>query len=425
MAKDDWVILGCGYVGTRLAKELLAKGNNVRVCARNIARLEPLLQLGATAHAFDAAKSRAFGPAVYGLRSPIIVYSVPPVPGALAGDPVRRACEAAQAVGASRFIYLGSTAVYGPTTDGETVDEDSGLAISDGEASPRIADEQAIETIRLGGLSTVVLRLAAIYGPGRGVRERLRAGNYRVLDDGAHYYSRIHVDDLVGIVQAAADRAPRAALYCVADDRPTSQREYTDWLVARLGVPQPPSVPTLAPGQPRRLVRNRRVSNAKLKAELGYTLLYPSFLEGEAQIEEETHAGSSLPTPVPVAPVATPTPTPVATPTPKSKSKSVAKPTPVATPAPVTTPAPIVTPAPIAAESTAAQPRLFIERIELPAGCTLTLSGDAHETLLYALDALSVDGTLLPESGSRTLWAGQTATVTTLTAARLLRVRLH
>ncbi len=413
MNREDWVILGCGYVGTRLAKHLLQHGHTVRVCARNGARLAALAELGATVHTFDAAKTRAFGPAVYGLRSPIVVYSVPPVPGALAGDPVRRAAEASQAAGASRFIYLGSTAVYGAADDNETVDEDSGVAIGDGEATPRIADEQALETIRMGGLSTAVLRLSAIYGPGRGVRERLRAGTYRLLDDGAHYYSRIHVDDLVGIIEAVGDRAPRPALYCVADDRPTTQREYTDWLVARLGCPQPPSVPSLAPGQPRRLVRNRKVSNARLKRELGYTFLYPSFVEGEAQIEAEL-SGIASPAPPPVvapAPVAPPV-APAVTKGKTAKTKPVKGAPKAAAPPPVEKPV-------------ASTPRLFAERIELPAGCTLTVSGDAHESLLYALDALTIDGELLPENASRTLWAGQTATLQTTKPTRLLRVRLH
>src|SRR5207245_790447 len=98
------------------------------------------------------------------------------------------------------------------------------VALSDAEAMTRIAEESAVDMARISGLSTVVLRLAAIYGPGRGVRERLKAGSYKLLDDGAHYFSRVHVDDLVAIVRAAAERAPGGAVYCVADDRPTTQR---------------------------------------------------------------------------------------------------------------------------------------------------------------------------------------------------------
>jgi len=309
----DWAILGCGYVGTRLARALLAEGGHrVRVCARNASRLEPLRAVGGEIYAMDAAKSRAFGPALYGLQSPVVVYSIPPLPNLPSGEALRRAGDAAAAAGATRFIYLSSTAVYGETPDGETVDEETPVALSDAEAMTRIAEESAVDMARLSGLSTVVLRLAAIYGPGRGVRERLKAGSYKLVDDGAHYFSRVHVDDLTAIVRAAAERAPSGAVYCVADDRPTTQREYADWLVARLGVAPPPSVPSLAPGAPRRGVRNRKVANARLKRELDYRFRYPSYVEGEQAIEAEE--GGPSPVAVAAAP-ATPAPATPAAPT--------------------------------------------------------------------------------------------------------------
>ena len=290
----NWVILGCGYVGTRLARALLADGHAVRVCARNKARLEPLAALGAEVFEIDGAKRRAFGPPLYGVQDAHVVYSIPPIAGAPPGATVSRAAEAAQAIAARSFIYLGSTAVYGETDSSEVVDEGSPVAISDAEAAPRIAEEGAVETARLSGLRTIILRLAAIYGPGRGVRERLKAGTYQLLDDGIHYYSRVHVDDLVGVIRAAAERAPAGARYCVADDRPSTQREYVEWLGARMGLPLPPSVQSLAPGKRRRPVRNRKVSNAHLHAELAYTFRYPSFEEGERAIEAEAVPGAPI-----------------------------------------------------------------------------------------------------------------------------------
>src|SRR5262245_8234390 len=202
---SDWAILGCGYVGTRLARTLLQTGTRVRVCARNTARLEPLGALGAEVQALDAAKPRAFGPALSGLRAPVVVYSIPPVVGMPAGEAVRRAADAALSMGARRFVYLSSTGVYGETEHGVTVDEESPVAIGDGEAAPRIAEEGAVDAVRLAGLDTIVLRLSAIYGPGRGVRERLKKGNYQLVDDGVYYFSRAHVDDIVEIIRAAVE----------------------------------------------------------------------------------------------------------------------------------------------------------------------------------------------------------------------------
>jgi tryptophan 2,3-dioxygenase len=311
----DWVVLGCGYVGSRLARVLLAEGGHrVRVCARNTARLEPLGELGAQVHALDATKSRGFGGALYGLSSPNVIYSIPPIATLPAGEPLRRAAEAASAVGARRFIYLSSTAVYGETPDGEVVDESTPVATGDSDAAFRLGEESAVELARLGGLHTAILRLAAIYGPGRGVRERLKAGTYKLLDDGEHFFSRVHVDDIVGIIRVAAERAPSGAVYCVGDDRPTTQREYAEWLARRMGLTSPISVPTLAPGAPRRAVRNRKIANGKLKRELDYTFRYPSYLEGEVAIEREV--GQSGEAAGPPANASAPSPAPPVAPTP-------------------------------------------------------------------------------------------------------------
>jgi nucleoside-diphosphate-sugar epimerase len=125
-----------------------------------------------------------------------------------------------------------------------------------------------------------------VYGPGRGVRERLRKGEYRILDDGKHAISRIHVDDVARVVFAAEDRAPAKSTYLVADDEPTTQGEYAAWLTERMGLPMPASRNMFEPGAPR-VHRNRRIRNAKLKRELGIALQYPTFREGEAGIEAE------------------------------------------------------------------------------------------------------------------------------------------
>ena len=302
-----WVILGCGYTGTRLARALLAEGHEVRAAARNLDRLAPLAELGAQLYQIDGAKRRSLGPVLYGAREARVVFSIPPVQGMPPGLTIASAAEAAQAASVRSFVYLGSTAVYGETPSGDIVDEDSSISIGDSAAAPRIGEEIAVDTARLSGLRTVILRLAAIYGPGRGVRERLKLGNYQLLDDGIHYYSRIHVDDLCGVIRAAAEHEVSGRTYCVADDRPSTQREYLEWLSARMQLPMPPSVASLAPGARRRPVRNRKISNARMKAELGYRLRYPSFVEGELAIEAEIGSASQVPAPAP-APVAAPTP---------------------------------------------------------------------------------------------------------------------
>ena len=300
-----YVILGCGYVGTRLAQSLLADGAQVRVCARRTTLLEPLHAQGAQVHYLEASRSHQFGPAMLGLDQPIVVYSIPGVIGMPQGEAVRRAASAALRVHARAFIYLGSSAVYGRSegnSNADWVDEDSSTAPSDPEAATRLADEAAVASIAQSGMRTVVLRLAAIYGPAlaphlpaRGVRQRIRSGQYRLFDGGRYYFSRIFVDDLVRVIRAAADHALTSgatlSTYVVGDDHPCPQLEYATWLAEHLKLPMPPSVDSHLVGAGQ-VIRGRRLNNARLKRELKLALSYPSFRDGEAQIDACEHSGA-------------------------------------------------------------------------------------------------------------------------------------
>jgi nucleoside-diphosphate-sugar epimerase len=154
-------------------------------------------------------------------------------------------------------------------------------------------DEDTILASSFESLRTVILRLAPVYGPGRGVRERLRKNEYRILDDGQHAISRIHVDDVVRVVSAAEQHAPTRSCYLVADDEPTTQGEYARWLSERMGLPMPPSRSMFQPGASRVAHRNRRIRNQRLKQALSLELRYPSFREGEAAIEAEAAAAAA------------------------------------------------------------------------------------------------------------------------------------
>jgi nucleoside-diphosphate-sugar epimerase len=120
----------------------------------------------------------------------------------------------------------------------------------------------------------------------------LQKGDYKLLDGGDHAISRIHIDDVVNAVFAAEDRAPTKSTYLVADDEPTTQRDYASWLCERLQLPLPPSRSMFEPGKPRVAHRNRKIRNARMKEALGLTLRYPTFREGEAAIEAELASSS-------------------------------------------------------------------------------------------------------------------------------------
>ena len=287
------IVLGCGYVGTRLARAGIAAGRTVRVCGRSTGRLAPLGEIGVQVKYVDAAVPKQLGPALGSLPGATVVYSIPPVTSLPPGQAIRTALQAAYGAGAGCFILFSSAGLYGAQPDDEVwIDEDTPIARDDPAMQNVVADERELDVCQFDRLRTVTLRLTPVYGPGRGMRARLRKQEFRILDDGEHATSRIHVDDVVRVVFAAEDHAPPHARYLVSDDEPTTQGQYARWLCDRMGVAMPPSRTMYEPGAQRTAHRNRRVRNTLMKRELGIELQYPSYREGEAAIEAELAASS-------------------------------------------------------------------------------------------------------------------------------------
>lgn len=285
------IVLGCGYVGSRIARAALAEGRTVRVCARSTGKLAPLGALGAEVKYLDASVPKQLPLAVASLQGATVVYSIPPVSNLPPGMVMRAALQAAYGAGCACFIYFSSSGLYGASPDDDVwIDEDT-RPTPDRAMQNIESDELEMERCAFDRMKLVTLRLAPVYGPGRGVRNRIRKGDYRILDDGQHVTSRIHVDDVVRIVAAAEEKAPHKSLFLLADDAPTTQGEYATWLAERMKVPVPPHRQQIEPGKAKVAHRNRRIRNTRMKETLGIQLLYPSFREGEAAIEAEEGTG--------------------------------------------------------------------------------------------------------------------------------------
>lgn len=129
----------------------------------------------------------------------------------------------------------------------------------------------------------VILRVAGIYGPGRGhwFKQFLR-GAARLEGDGARWLNMIHRDDVIGAIIAALERGTPGEIYNAADSEPVTQLKFFEWLAAELQRPLPPKMPADEPNWRKRGATNKRVNNAKLRAELKYEFKFPDFRTGYA-----------------------------------------------------------------------------------------------------------------------------------------------
>jgi nucleoside-diphosphate-sugar epimerase len=257
------VLLGSGYTLTRLALSQAREGRTVIAATRDAARRSELERAGARVCLLEEALERMEGSHA--------VHSVPPDAGL-----DTRIAEAVARHPPARLVYLSSTGVYGAIRG--VVDEDTPVDPSTPAARGRLEAEA-----RFRPLGAVVLRIAGIYGPGRGTHSRLLAGSLRLPEGGGGRLSRVHVDDLVGALQVVLERGGPGGIYCVADDRAATQGETVAWLCSLLDLPLPPTVPLASVHETLR--GDRAVRNSRLKA-LGWVPRYPDFPAGFAAVLE-------------------------------------------------------------------------------------------------------------------------------------------
>lgn len=271
---ESWLLVGCGYTGVRLARALVGAGADVTVTRRDAAAAQALAeQVGARGVRVDLADPAT----LHGVVPPgaIVVTMAPP-----GADPAAEtAALVAACAGARRLVYVGSTGVYGPG-GGARVDEHWPIAPITPSGAARVIAERVLATASVPWVS---LRVAGIHGPGRGLVDRIRAGTYRIIGDGSAHVSRVHVDDLVQAIQRAGTSAITGFVN-VADDDPAPIGLVADTIADALGLPRPPRVPAADVGAEvaGMLLADRRISNDRLRTELGVVLRYPSWRDALA-----------------------------------------------------------------------------------------------------------------------------------------------
>lgn len=275
---------GLGYTALRLAEHLAVRGWTVAGTCRGGENLQALSTGKIEAHIFDRDHPLA-GTALDGATH--LLSSVPPDDS---GDPVvDLAGETIAAMPGLQWAgYLSTTGVYGDR-GGAWVDETAEPAPTGARGTRRLAAERSwLELWRAYGVPVHVFRLAGIYGPGRSALDRVRVGVAQRVVKPGHVLSRIHVDDIVQVLDASMRRPDPGAVYNVCDDEPAAQAEVVAYACSLLGLTPPPEVPVeeadLTPAGRSFYAESRRVRNERIKRELGVTLNYPSYREGLAAL---------------------------------------------------------------------------------------------------------------------------------------------
>jgi nucleoside-diphosphate-sugar epimerase len=278
------LIVGCGYVGVPLGAELVRLGHEVFGLRRSPAAENELKAAGIQPLTGDVTKPNelkklprdfdwvvncvAAGSNAENYRQ-VYFEGTKNLIEWLAPNPPKK------------FVYTNSTSVYGQN-DGSQVKESSPAEPTAETSKILIETEKVLLNASAHEkFPAVILRVAGIYGPDRGhwFKQFLKDAAH-LEGDGARFLNMIHRDDLIGCIIAALKSGRAGEIYNAVDDEPVSQLHFFQWLAQIMDKPLPSSVSENSGENRKRGATNKRISNRKLKMELGHQFKYPNFRIG-------------------------------------------------------------------------------------------------------------------------------------------------
>ena len=284
----NYLIVGCGYLGQRVASRLIAERARVYAITRSEANAIQLAKQSIQPLVVDWYRKDNW-PTLPPIDRVLISVSHAPVVDIPATE--------THALGLTnlfnrlasspeRIAYLSTTGVYAACDDGRWIDESSPVGPNrPGSIAALSAEKWLAENISKDRLA--ILRAAGIYGPSRIPRlEKLRAQEPIEVDPDS-YLNLVHVDDLAKIAIELMKPSAAQGVFNVSDGQPVLRRDYYQY-ISKTIVSAPPvfSVPITNKQDsnlalPRsRGEGNKRIANRRIVKYLGYEFQFPDYIAG-------------------------------------------------------------------------------------------------------------------------------------------------
>ena len=289
----DALVIGCGYVGMRVAKHLVAQGHRVFGIRRNITEIEE----------FEDANIQALGiditdPSQLAKIPSSIQWAVNAVSSSRRGPEVYREIyvDATKSLTSylqkntnlEHYLHISSTSVYGQT-DGSWITEDAERQPSTETSRILVEAEDFLQSsYQASHFPATITRISGIYGPDRGyLFQQYLKNEATMVGNGSRIINMIHVDDIVRAITTILASGTPGTTYNLTDSCPTTQLEFFTWLASELNGALPPQATDSELKRRKRAITNKRVSNHRLLTDLDFKLRYPSFREGYAEAVQE------------------------------------------------------------------------------------------------------------------------------------------
>lgn len=279
------LIIGCGYVGKRLAKLEIAAGHTVYALARSSASAYSLAESGIKPLKgdLDIIDTLCNLPS----NGSVLYYLAPPPGDGEEDTRLKGLLSALSQQGLpQKIVYMSTSGVYGDC-QGNWVNESQTPNPKTDRAKRRLNAEQQISNFaEMNGTDWIILRVPGIYGPGRLPIARIQQGTPVIAEEDAPWSNRIHVDDLASICLAAGHSAKSGMIFNTSDGNPSSSYDFFMRVADLLNLQRPPVISLAEAGNvlnPMALSfmeESKRLDNKLMLRELAINLSYPTLDEG-------------------------------------------------------------------------------------------------------------------------------------------------
>ncbi|SAK74409.1 NAD-dependent epimerase/dehydratase [Caballeronia fortuita] len=193
-----------------------------------------------------------------------------------------------------RFVYASTTGVYGDCA-GAWIDETRPARPENERARRRVSAETQLRAAGVESAWRVsIARIPGIYAATRLPIARIEKGMPALVESDDVHTNHIHADDLAAILVRMLSRGRAQRVINASDDTDLRMADYFDRVADAYGLPRVPRISwqeaqtRLEPVTLSFMRESRRLSNARLKRELGYALRHPTvddFLNGESKAD--------------------------------------------------------------------------------------------------------------------------------------------
>lgn len=285
---QDIFIIGCGYIGQKLATRVLTEVEDIEVMAlaRSSASNQQLQSLGIMTVPGDLDRSALLSELP--TAQTVVYYFAPPPTQGVQDTRLSAFLTALKPKQyPDKIVLISTTGVYGDC-GGAWIDEQQPLKPQTDRARRRIDAETQLQAWQANsGVPTVILRVPGIYGPDRLPIERIQQGLPVLAAEVAPYSNRIHAEDLVTACLLAGV-SEGSGIYHVSDGSPSTMTDFFYQVADVFQLPRPPALTwaeaqqQLSPEMLSYLSESKRLKLDHIQQELGYVAEYPNLAAGLA-----------------------------------------------------------------------------------------------------------------------------------------------